>query len=287
MAGDGVKGDEPSGLSGAVRPHDLAWAAVYLFLLLLLLVHNFGSVDGSSPLARLVPFRVQPFGFFMALNIFFGWYAVRRWCQTFDLDWSTLSRGLVWIIFLGLYVSHWVSVAFYHPGDLSDPWAWLDLRKRISSFGGIYGGSVLAWLYLRHKKLPPWPYFDALAWAFVGGYVFGRAGCFSIHDHPGRATDFFLGVEINGIVRHDLGFYEMGLMLSLFLLATVMSRTGKPAEGAVVALCATLYAPVRFFFDSLRIEDPRYATLTPGQWFCLPTFAIGLWAFHHVRSRRP
>jgi prolipoprotein diacylglyceryltransferase len=55
-----------------------------------------------------------------------------------------------------------------------------------------------------------------------------------------------------------------------------------PAERKLAAI---LYAPARFFLDPLRIADATYSGLTPGQWFCLPSFAIGLWAWR--RSRRP
>ena len=35
-----------------------------------------------------------------------------------------------------------------------------------------------------------------------------------------------------------------------------------------------------------QINDASSLGLTPGQWFCLPTFLIGLWAVSVVRRRR-
>jgi prolipoprotein diacylglyceryltransferase len=108
-----------------------------------------------------------------------------------------------------------------------------------------------------------------------------------VHDHPGVSTDFVLGVEILGVVRHDLGLYLMGVMVALFLALTWMARSGHPPAGSVIALVGITYAPARFYLDSLRISDTTYLGLTPGQWFCFPTFLIGLWALSVVRKEVP
>jgi phosphatidylglycerol:prolipoprotein diacylglycerol transferase len=162
----------------------------------------------------------------------------------------------------------------------------LDPRTRISSFGGIFGGGLVAVVIFRCRALPVWRYVDALAYGFVGGYVFGRAGCLAIHDHPGSVSDFFLAVPIDGIRRHDLGFYEMWLMLGLFVVITLVAGRGRPSDGLVIAVAATAYAPIRFLLDFLRITDATYAGLTPGQWFCIPAFAVGVWAWLRISRER-
>ncbi len=265
---------------------DLLWGLGLAAVIAWLVTRNFFLAQPEFPLLRWGPLQLTSFGPLVALDLLFAFYLVRRWCLRFDLDWEALAGGLVWIAGLGLYISHLVSIAFYFPEELTDLVALLDFRTRISSFGGIYGGALVAILYLRRQGLEVWRYADALAYGFVGGYVFGRAGCFSVHDHPGRATDFLLGVEIGGVRRHDLGFYEMWLMLALLLAITWLARRRRPAAGTVVAFAATLYAPVRFLFDFLRIEDPTYAGLTPGQWMAIPLFLIGLWAWRRAAANR-
>lgn len=266
-------------------PWDAFWALGLVVVIGGLTIHNFAGAGGRVPELEVGSLRLSIFGLLAALDLLFGLYLVMRWCDRFDLDFETLIEGLPWIVLIGYYLSHLASVALYFPEDLTDLRAILDPRTRISSFGGMFGGGLVAVIFLRRRGLPVLRYADPLALGFVGGYVFGRAGCFAIHDHPGRVSDFPLAVEIDGIRRHDLGFYEMLLMLGLMIAVLILARRRRPPDGMVLALLTTIYAPVRFLFDTLRIDDVRYAGLTPGQWMAIPLFAIGVWAWSHLARR--
>lgn len=269
-----------------VVPADLAWLVTFLVLLAVLMVRNYGLGQTEIPVWRVGPIALGPFGPLAVLDVLFGYYLVHRWCIRFGLDWETLANGLIWTIGIGYYASHVASVALYTPEQLFDLRVLLSLRSGISSFGGILGGGIFAAIYLRRKGLTLWLYNDAILYGFIGGYIFGRLGCFAVHDHPGIPTDFVLGVDVLGAVRHDLGLYLMGVMVALFLALSWMARHRHPPPGSVVALVCLAYAPVRFYLDGLRIDDAVYLGLTPGQWFCFPTFLIGLWAVAVVRRRR-
>ncbi len=269
-----------------LRPPDLLWGLALILVIGYLLLHNFAWGGGAFSELRIGPLRLSLFGLLAALDMLFGVYLVYRWCQRFDLDWATLSRGLPWVILLGYYISHLVSIALYFPEDLTDLGRLLDPRTQISSFGGMFGGGIVAFVFLRRNRLSLPRYLDALTYGFVGGYVFGRAGCFAIHDHPGIETDFALAVDIAGVRRHDLGFYEMWLMLALLIGITLMARRSRPPDGGVFAFTTMIYAPVRFYLDSLRAIDVTYAGLTPGQWMAVPLFALGVWAAWYSFSAR-
>jgi phosphatidylglycerol:prolipoprotein diacylglycerol transferase len=268
------------------RPADLAWLTTFVVLLAVLIARNYVLGQTEIPVWRVGPIAVGPFGPLAVLDVLFGYYLIHRWCIRFGLDWETLANGLLWTIGIGYYASHVVSVALYTPEQLSDVRVFLSLRSGISSFGGILGGGIVAAIYLRRKGLSLWLYNDAILYGFIGGYIFGRLGCFAVHDHPGIPTDFVLGVDVFGAVRHDLGLYLMCVMVALFVALTWMARRGHPPPGSVVALVCITYPPIRFYLDGLRINDASYLGLTPGQWFCFPTFLIGLWAVSVVRRRR-
>jgi len=113
--------------------------------------------------------------------------------------------------------------------------------------------------------------------------VFGRSGCFSVHDHPGVVSDFFLAVDNyqgEGVSRHDLGLYEV--LWSIFAIALFMLLVQKPRKrGFFMALLPMIYAPVRFFLDFLRETpdhggDVRYFGLTPGQYGSILFFIVGV-----------
>jgi len=272
--------------SGLV-PGDGIWALILLVVIGLLVLHNFAWGGGPVPELALGPLRISNFGLLAALGLLFGVYLVHRWCVRFGLDWQTLQVGLIAILLSGGVFAHLVSIAAYYPQKLFDPRVLFDLGSGNSLFGGMLGGALSAIVFLRRRGLPSWRYIDPLVYGLVGGNMLGRAGCFAIHDHPGKTSDFFMAVEIGGIRRHDLGFYEIWLMLALFVGISWWARQRRPADGAVLALAATVYAPVRFLFDCLRVKEITYAGLTPGQWFALPLFAVGAWALVRlVRGQR-
>jgi prolipoprotein diacylglyceryltransferase len=184
----------------------------------------------------------------------------------------------------------------------------------LSSYTGFAGSVVglLVWKWRRGISMIAVG--DLSLFAFPVGWIFGRTGCFITHDHPGAITDFFLGVENwgsptaehipffgygtnepTGIVRHDLGFYEVlwsiAVMVLFFALATKRRR-----RGFYMGLICVLYAPIRFFLDFLRAEpvdqgDIRYLGLTPGQYGSIALFLTGVavwwWIYSHPEVTVP
>jgi phosphatidylglycerol:prolipoprotein diacylglycerol transferase len=185
------------------------------------------------------------------------------------------------VVIFGFIIAHIASVLFYFPERIKEnPLVLLNFWAGLSSFGGFFGAAI-AYLYLTKKeKIPRLPYADAVALGLAPAWIFGRTGCFTAHDHPGRHTDFFLAVRYPDGPRHDLGLYEM--LFTVVLTAILWAYARKPRrEGHIIGLAAALYAPVRFGLDFVRAvdvarPDERYAGLTPAQWACMGCLAIGL-----------
>jgi phosphatidylglycerol---prolipoprotein diacylglyceryl transferase len=185
------------------------------------------------------------------------------------------------IVIGGFIVAHLVSVIFYFPERIKEsPLVLLNVWSGLSSFGGFLGAFLAFLYYTKKEKIPRLPYADSVALGLSVGWIFGRTGCFTAHDHPGRRTSFFLSVNYPGGARHDLGLDE--LLLTLVMTAILFAYARKPRPpGRVIGLAALMYAPVRFGLDFLRATDygshpdQRYAGLTPAQWACLATLALG------------
>jgi len=269
----------PVNLSPRLTTADAAWVAAWVLVAGSLVVINFHPAWAGPGRPDLRSLPVNVFGLLVVADLLFAWCLAKQACVGRGLDWERFRLDLVWIILGGFYLSHLASLALYYSGRLSDPVAWLDARSGMSSFGGIYGGIAIAIWLLQRRRFSVWAYVDTLVYGFVGGYAFGRAGCFFVHDHLGVASDFVLAVEIDGVMRHDLGFYEMLLMAGLVVFLTAAGARAPTRPGWITALAASVYAPARFLFDSLRIGDPRYATLTPGQWFSILTALVAVWAW--------
>ncbi len=222
----------------------------------------------------------------------------------------------VFVVGMGFVVGHLVHVLAYNPHQLDEQgiMALLRIWAGFSSTGGFIGavlGCVLmfiafprwfgpldarmeaagttgphrravAWLA---RKRAFWPHADALMFGFPFAWTFGRLGCFSAHDHVGRASDFFLAVDFPvqyyGGPRHDLGLYEA--LWTAVIAATFYALRKKPVKpGFFTGVWCALYFPARFGFDFLRNADlsgadVRWAGLTPAQWGALLLFGAGLW----------
>ncbi|HLK93556.1 MAG TPA: prolipoprotein diacylglyceryl transferase family protein [Polyangia bacterium] len=185
------------------------------------------------------------------------------------------------IVIGGFIMAHLVSVIFYFPERIKEnPLVLLNVWSGLSSFGGFLG-AFLAFLYYTKKEgIPRLPYADSVALGLSVGWIFGRTGCFTAHDHPGRRTSFFLSVDYPGGPRHDLGLDELLFTIVMTIVLFRYARKPRP-PGHVIGLAALMYAPVRFGLDFLRATDygshpdQRYVGLTPAQWACLATLALG------------
>jgi phosphatidylglycerol:prolipoprotein diacylglycerol transferase len=194
------------------------------------------------------------------------------------------------IVIAGFIMAHLVSVIFYFPERIKEhPSVLLNVWSGLSSFGGFLGALLAFLYYTKKEKIDRLAYADSVALGLSVGWIFGRTGCFTAHDHPGRHTDFFLAVRFPDGPRHDLGLEE--LLFTIVMTAILFAYARKPRQpGHVIGLAAVMYAPVRFGLDFLRatdvaLPDQRYAGLTPAQWACLATLLLGARLLGLIPSR--
>ena len=220
---------------------------------------------------------------------------VARWRgMKLGLDVRDVVDGAVFIVVMGFVIAHIFTVLFYFPERLETDGIWAILRfwEGFSSTGGFIGAVFGAWLF--YKVLRPREalrHADVITFGFPVGWMFGRLGCFSVHDHVGAETTFFLAMEFPANhwaagVRHELGLYEALFMMPVAAAFFYLGRKDRP-PGFFLALFGLVYAPMRLFLDSLRNvdltnQDARYPLpglgweLTPAQyWMVVMFFAAG------------
>jgi phosphatidylglycerol:prolipoprotein diacylglycerol transferase len=232
---------------------------------------------------------ITSFGILAMLGAFFAAAAGARHAERLGLDVKRMRGMLTYCGVGALLGAHYVDLFFYQPGWADQPdavWLFLNPFAGISSYGGLIGGTLGFLLFTRKERGKKLRYADVAAFGVVVFLTFGRAGCASVHDHVGVATDFALAVDFPNGPHHDLGLYELALFLFVLLpLSAWYLRTPRRA-GLYVGWISIAYAVPRFFLDSLRreIDNPRYAALTPAQWCCIATVMIGIAVL--VRARR-
>jgi phosphatidylglycerol:prolipoprotein diacylglycerol transferase len=225
---------------------------------------------------------IHLFGVLVALGVILGdRIVVRRGVQR-GIEAKDIKFLNARIVILGFIVAHLVSVIFYFPERIKEnPLILINVWAGLSSFGGFLGALLAFLYYTRKEKIPALPYADAVALGLAVGWIFGRTGCFTAHDHPGLHTTFFLAVRYPDGQRHDLGLYE--LLFTIVMTAILFTYAKKPrVPGRIIGLFAVMYPPVRFGLDFLRAHDvarpdERYGHLTPAQWACIATMGVGAW----------
>jgi phosphatidylglycerol---prolipoprotein diacylglyceryl transferase len=234
------------------------------------------------------PPAIKPFGALVALGIYLGSMVAARHARQRGMDVKRMNEFIFWVVGAGFVGGHVFDALLYHPARVSeDPLYLLALWDGLSSFGGFAGaiGGAVAWKLSRREQILP--YCEMISSAFPLAWVFGRAGCAVVHDHPGRLSDSWIAVRYplgHGVVgRYDLGVYECLLTVPLAVGFVVLWRGGRRPLGFYTGWMCALYAPVRFGLDFLREQegnlpgaDPRYAGLTPAQWACFALLAVGI-----------
>ena len=277
---------------------------------------------------------LHPFGLLVATGVLLGTMLANRRARKRGLDLEQLNSFITWMLIGGFTGGHILDELLYDPHRVVENHiSLLMLWAGLGSFPGFLGGviGVVLWKFFDYRPTTPGgrshfvrnkvvrpvlPFCDLILSVFPVAWVFGRAGCSSVHDHPGAvasadapfavaypsafptATDGPGGhISVGPITfiqghfpRYDLGLLEL---MFAFVLASALALTWRRrlATGTYIVVVCLAYAPVRFMMDFLRIRDvqgadPRYGGLTPAQWACVMLFAFGIATAAYVRQLR-
>lgn len=270
----------------------------------------------EQPTWHLGPLTIHAFGVAVAAAMWVGLSMAQRRFEQAGLDPVIGHRLGGWMLAAGILGAHLFSLVLYFPDKLREnPWHLLRVWEDISSFGGILGGAVGAYLFFALRlRATAWrtklAYVDVAAFVFVPALAIGRIGCALAHDHPGVVTTFPLAISLRTEAAREymssvyhaanlalpptgegMGFHDLGLYEFLFLTLVVVpafaywDRRTRPPGFYLLAFVA-LYLPVRFGLDMLRVADARYLGLTPAQWVAAGGLAALPFAVRRLRRLR-
>ncbi len=167
----------------------------------------------------------------------------------------------------------------------------------LSIFGGLLGGLLASFLYLKLTKkfYLFFPIADLVALITPISIAIGRIGCCLINDHQGEETSLPWGIIWpDGLIRHPVAEYLIISALIIFLILKFLKpKLKKP--GQLFFSFLFLYSFSRFSLDFTRstgtpLSDPHYFGLSATQWFSLiiifATITIGSrYFFKNQRSK--
>jgi phosphatidylglycerol---prolipoprotein diacylglyceryl transferase len=239
------------------------------------------------PSVSLGPLTIQSFGVLSALGILAAVSLCARGARQLGKDPQVILDYSVFGVIAGVVMGHLVHLFAYHSEELQDPLRIFKIWEGLSSMGGLFGGILAAFVFFRWKRIRFQDYADAFALGVAPGWGVARLGCFSVHDHPGVKTNFFLAVRFADGPRHDLGLYEAILLFAIGALVWTLHRRGL-LRGRLLAVLALVYGIGRFFLDFLRARDVPYADarhlgLTFAQYFAVALVGYAAWALVRYR----
>ena len=233
------------------------------------------------------------FGILVAIGVLIGIWLARKRAKPMGIDPDKLESMINWMLLCGFAGAHILDEIFYHPEEIAkNPLSLLLFWEGISSMGGFTGAAIGIFLWKKYKNgnKPLLPYADLILSVYPFAWIFGRMGCASVHDHKGMlasAPNIFTVAFPDG-PHYDLGLLEMLYTILLAVFVASLWHKKRP-PGTYIGVTCTLYAPVRFFLDFLRLDsgptgDRRYLYLTFAQWTCVALLAFGIHML--IKSRR-
>jgi phosphatidylglycerol:prolipoprotein diacylglycerol transferase len=219
------------------------------------------------------PFTLHTYGVLLAVAFLAGLFVASRQAKRAGLDSTRITDMAVWVLIAGLLGAKLLLVAVDWRYFTTNPGELLMLFKSGGVFyGGLLGGILVAWWYIRRHKLPGWQVADVLAPGVVLGQAVGRLGCFAAGCCWGKPATVPWAVTFTDVYAaravgtpldtplHPTQIYE-SLAAFLIFAFLVWLAPHKKFHGQVVLAYVTLYSAARFGLEFLRGDPDR------GSWF--------------------
>jgi phosphatidylglycerol:prolipoprotein diacylglycerol transferase len=249
---------------------------------------------------RLGPLNLTGFG----LAVFLA-YAIAQIIAQHELERRGRAGDAAAIpdLVLGAVLGMLVGGKLYYVAVITHDWHDLISRSGFVFWGGLMGGVLIDFLWIRYKKLSFARFADVGGMAIAAGYSVGRSGCWAVGDDYGRPWNGFLAVQFphgsppstagimnrlfgtpipNGIspdtvlAVHPTQLYEVVLGFAMFYVLWRL-RSHKHAEGWLFGLYCVLAGTERFIIEFFRAKDDRFfGPITAAQAIGLAITLIGV-----------
>lgn len=240
------------------------------------------------------PIVITVYGLMIILGYICALYlSVRRGVK------RNLNDDYIWGIFFcaviggmaGTKILYYLTIL---PAIIEDPsLIWRQFANGHVVYGGIIGGVLTSYIYIRLKKEKFLPYFDLVMPAVAFAQGIGRIGCFFAGCCYGRQTDAWYGIVFrhsnyapNGVSLIPTQLISAAGDFIIFGLLILYERK-RPATGRVSAAYLILYGIGRFLVEFLR-NDYRgsIGDLSTSQFISIGIVAAGIVLFAAVKNNR-
>ncbi len=208
------------------------------------IIPYFQIIQISVPLPDFFPLEqlvFNAFGLFVGIAIVLAAHLAFHRGSKLGLDENIMSKMFFWAIIGIIFGGHIGYGLFYEPTlFFANPQYFLDIRSGFSSLAGFASCAIAFICVLKHHQKPLLPYLDTAIYGASAGWIFGRIGCTINHEHPGTATNFFLGRYCRPVENHTIEWPQWMSIQNLTDLR--FSHCIEPGKSAVTSYTDTVTA---------------------------------------------
>lgn len=220
----------------------------------------------KEELFRIGPFVAHSYGAMIALGVFAAVFVAERRARKIGLNDTILFSLALWCLGGGMLGAKLLYLITELDAIIAGTFEWNSMLDGFVVYGGILGGILTGFIYVKCKKLPFLPYFDLVMPSIALAQGFGRIGCFLAGCCYGRETDSVFGVVFknSNYAPNNVALLPTQLIssaadfLHFFLLVFLAKKVKK--EGMIGAFYLIFYSIGRFLIEFLR-NDPRGGVL--------------------------
>lgn len=253
------------------------------------------------------PIQIRFYGLMYVIAILVGSFLIkkevkRRGVKLTDDD---VMNFILWTVIGGIigarvyYVIFNLNYYLANPKEIPAIW-----HGGLAFHGGLIGGVIFAYIYLKRHKIKFWIMADIAAPVIILGQAFGRFGNFMNGDAHGMPTtmpwgiifpsESIAGSEFPDIPLHPVMLYEMAINLSIFLFLWFGLRKRKYKDGFIFAVYLILYSIGRFIVENFRADSLMLGQLRTAQVVSITVAVIvlacivkgKLWQSSEIRNKK-
>lgn len=236
------------------------------------------------------PITIQVWGLFVSLGILAAAFLASKRAKKRGIKAHDVWDCAFYAVLSGLVGGKLVYVLTnLEKINFLEPISWL--AGGYSSLGAVIGGIASTFYFVRRKNISIHSFMDVVGPALLLAEAFGRTGCFLLHEHLGKPTVFFLGINVFGVTRHDLGLYFLiSAILGILIILWLEKRISYVLPGTIGILSVVWYFFTRFSLEFLlESEGPiavaKYGNLTIMQYASIFSLVLLFIYWQLLRSK--
>lgn len=236
---------------------------------------------------------IHSYGLMLAIAFLIGIFGAGRSAKKIGISFDTIIDLGVWILIGAIVGARLAYVITEYQYFLKSPWEIVLINSGGLAFhGGLLGGFLAGFWYLKRKRIYPWKLADIITPFVALGYAMVRVGCLLKGCCYGKTTTVLWALPCSGndhLLRHPTQIYSMIGSLLLFVVLWKL-RNHKRFPGFLFVLYIGLYSILRFIVEIFRVAPMVFPWLSLAQLVCiiLAVIAFGLiyWIDRRFNQKR-